>query len=227
MPARPPRPLFTFRERREDQAGLDAALLDRQFDRHNYKIVRQVNIRTLDAFGYSITDSMRVPRNILEKSRQHVPHQNHPVAGAAGAAVSGGPRAGAPGPGRIGAPAAPDGRDSGCAGVRERAHHHRRQRGRGRDHEGPVQPQRLVSAARRGRGRHRAARRELPGPGPPVPQPLRVRPHRHRPSGPDLALRGQLPGAVPRLRLRARPATATKPATAKAPSAFSPRLLLH
>ena len=60
--------LFTFRERREDQGGLDAALLDRQFDRHNYKIVRQVTIQTLDAFGYSISDSTRVPRNILEKA---------------------------------------------------------------------------------------------------------------------------------------------------------------
>ncbi|OWP63606.1 hypothetical protein CDA63_08485 [Hymenobacter amundsenii] len=60
--------LFTFRERREDQAGLDAALLDRQFEQHNYKIVRRVDIRTLDAFGYSITDSLRAPRNILEKT---------------------------------------------------------------------------------------------------------------------------------------------------------------
>ncbi|QNH61593.1 hypothetical protein [Hymenobacter sediminicola] len=60
--------LFNFTERREEQAGLDAALLDRQYDRHSYKIVRRINIRTLTAFGYSITDSARVPRNILEKS---------------------------------------------------------------------------------------------------------------------------------------------------------------
>ncbi|WBO84824.1 BamA/TamA family outer membrane protein [Hymenobacter yonginensis] len=60
--------LFNFTPRREDQAGLDAALLDRQYDRHNYKIVRQINIRTLTAFGYSITDSTRTPRNILEKT---------------------------------------------------------------------------------------------------------------------------------------------------------------
>jgi len=60
--------LFNFTERREDQAGLDATLLDRQFDRHNYKIVRRINIRTLDAFGFSISDSTRVPRNILEKA---------------------------------------------------------------------------------------------------------------------------------------------------------------
>ncbi|WP_426490432.1 hypothetical protein [Hymenobacter sp. 102] len=59
--------LFNFTERREDRAGLDATLLDRQFDRHNYKIVRRINIRTLDAFGFSISDTTRVPRNVLEK----------------------------------------------------------------------------------------------------------------------------------------------------------------
>ncbi|KAA9332148.1 hypothetical protein F0P96_11710 [Hymenobacter busanensis] len=58
---------FNFTERREEQAGLDAALLDRQYDRHTYKIVRRVQIVTLDAFGYSITDTTRVPRNVLEK----------------------------------------------------------------------------------------------------------------------------------------------------------------
>ncbi|WP_169515098.1 hypothetical protein [Hymenobacter norwichensis] len=60
--------LFNFTPRREDQAGLDAALLDRQYDRHNYKIVRNINIRTLTAFGYSISDTTRVPRNVLEKA---------------------------------------------------------------------------------------------------------------------------------------------------------------
>ncbi|WP_375437743.1 hypothetical protein [uncultured Hymenobacter sp.] len=60
--------LFNFTPRREDQAGLDAALLDRQYDRHNYKIVRRINIKTLTAFGYSISDTTRTPRNILEKT---------------------------------------------------------------------------------------------------------------------------------------------------------------
>ncbi|MBX0292271.1 hypothetical protein K3G63_17620 [Hymenobacter sp. HSC-4F20] len=60
--------LFNFTERREDKAGLDATLLDRQFDRHNYKVIRQINIRTLDAFGFSISDSLRTPNNILEKA---------------------------------------------------------------------------------------------------------------------------------------------------------------
>ena len=59
--------IFNFTERREEQGGLDATLLDRQYDRHNYKIVRRVDVKTLDAFGFNINDSTRVPRNILEK----------------------------------------------------------------------------------------------------------------------------------------------------------------
>ncbi|GAA4016207.1 hypothetical protein GCM10022408_32080 [Hymenobacter fastidiosus] len=60
--------LFNFTARSEDRAGLDAQLLDRQFDQHNYKIIRSVNISALDAFGYSISDPARQPKNILEKS---------------------------------------------------------------------------------------------------------------------------------------------------------------
>jgi hypothetical protein len=59
--------LFNFTRRQEEQAGIDAVLLDRQFDKHNFKIVRRINIRTLDAFGYNISDSTRVPRTIIEK----------------------------------------------------------------------------------------------------------------------------------------------------------------
>jgi hypothetical protein len=60
--------LFNFTARSEDRAGLDAQLLDRQFDQHNYKLIRSINISTLDAFGYSITDPTRQPKNILEKT---------------------------------------------------------------------------------------------------------------------------------------------------------------
>ncbi len=52
----------------EENAGLDAALLDRQFDRHTFKIVRHVTIRPYDAFGYSLTDSTRQPRTLLDRS---------------------------------------------------------------------------------------------------------------------------------------------------------------
>ena len=60
--------LFNFTRRQEEQAGLDAVLLNRQFDRHNFKIVRRVNIRTLDAFGYSLIDSTKLPRTMLQKA---------------------------------------------------------------------------------------------------------------------------------------------------------------
>ncbi|MFC7670226.1 hypothetical protein ACFQT0_24815 [Hymenobacter humi] len=60
--------LFNFTRRQEEQAGLDAVLLDRQFDRHNFKIVRRIDIRTLDSFGYSLTDSTKAPRAMWEKA---------------------------------------------------------------------------------------------------------------------------------------------------------------
>ena len=60
--------LFNFTKRQQEQAGLDAVLLDRQFDRHNFKIVRRIDIRPFDSFGYSLTDSTRQPRTFLEKS---------------------------------------------------------------------------------------------------------------------------------------------------------------
>ena len=60
--------LFNFTRRQEEQAGLDAVLLDRQFDRHNFKIVRRIDIRTLDAFGFSLSDSTRRPRSVWEKA---------------------------------------------------------------------------------------------------------------------------------------------------------------
>ena len=60
--------LLNFTQRQEERMGLDVALLDRQFDRHNFKVVRRVNIATLDAFGYSISDTTRRPRTFWEKA---------------------------------------------------------------------------------------------------------------------------------------------------------------
>lgn len=60
--------LLNFTRRQEEQAGLDAVLLDRQFDRHSFKVVRRIDIRPLDAFGYSLTDSTRRPRTLLDKA---------------------------------------------------------------------------------------------------------------------------------------------------------------
>ena len=60
--------LLNFTNRQGEQAGLDVVLLDRQFDRHSFKIVRRIDIRSLDAFGYSLTDSTRHPRTLLDKA---------------------------------------------------------------------------------------------------------------------------------------------------------------
>jgi hypothetical protein len=59
---------FRLTKPREEEHGLDAVLLNRQFDQHNFKIVRRVTITPFDAFGYSLNDSLRQPRTFLEKS---------------------------------------------------------------------------------------------------------------------------------------------------------------
>lgn len=60
--------ILEFDRKEEEVYGLDAELIQREYEKHNYKIVRKLDIVTLDAFGYSINDSTRVPRNILEKA---------------------------------------------------------------------------------------------------------------------------------------------------------------
>jgi hypothetical protein len=59
---------FRLSRPREEDQGLDAVLLNRQFDQHNFKIVRHVTITPFDAFGYSLNDSLRQPRTFLEKA---------------------------------------------------------------------------------------------------------------------------------------------------------------
>ena len=60
--------MFDFRERRDDDHGLDAALLDRQYDRHRYKVVRSIAITRLDPFGYSVDNLTRAPTRFWEKA---------------------------------------------------------------------------------------------------------------------------------------------------------------
>ena len=59
---------FRLTRTREEDHGLDAVLLNRQFDQHNFKIVRRVVIIPYDAFGYSLNDSLRQPRTFVEKA---------------------------------------------------------------------------------------------------------------------------------------------------------------
>ncbi|MCJ8165754.1 hypothetical protein MKJ04_12950 [Pontibacter sp. E15-1] len=51
----------------EEVYGLDAELIAREYEKHTYKVVRRIDIMSLDAFGYSIHDTARVPQNIFEK----------------------------------------------------------------------------------------------------------------------------------------------------------------
>ncbi len=62
------RVVFDFRERRDDDRGLDAALLDRQYDRHRYKVVRTIAMTRLDPFGYSVDNLSRAPTRFWEKA---------------------------------------------------------------------------------------------------------------------------------------------------------------
>ena len=59
---------FRFTKPREEDHGLDAVLLNRQFDQHNFKTVRRITITPFDAFGYSLNDSTRQPRTLVERT---------------------------------------------------------------------------------------------------------------------------------------------------------------
>ena len=58
---------FRFTKPQQEDRGLDAVLLNRQFDQHNFKIVRRITITPFDAFGYSLNDSLRRPRTLVER----------------------------------------------------------------------------------------------------------------------------------------------------------------
>ncbi|WP_439880257.1 hypothetical protein ACSX1A_13960 [Pontibacter sp. MBLB2868] len=60
--------ILVFDKNEVEVYGLDAELIQREYEKHNYKVVRNLDIVTLDAFGYSINDTSRVPRNFLEKA---------------------------------------------------------------------------------------------------------------------------------------------------------------
>ncbi|HEY4651638.1 MAG TPA: hypothetical protein VIG72_09495 [Pontibacter sp.] len=55
-------------DRKDEVLNLDAELIEREYEQHNYKVVRGIRIVALDAFGYSINDTTRVPANWFEKA---------------------------------------------------------------------------------------------------------------------------------------------------------------
>lgn len=60
--------LLDFERDEEEVYGLDAELIQKEYELHNYKIVRHIDILSLDPFGYSISDTSRAPRNFFEKA---------------------------------------------------------------------------------------------------------------------------------------------------------------
>ncbi len=60
--------VFRF-DRKPEPIAANVQLLSNQYEQHNYKIVRRIEIRSLNAFGYSLNDTTRVPANFLEKNR--------------------------------------------------------------------------------------------------------------------------------------------------------------
>ncbi|MFD3000019.1 hypothetical protein ACFS7Z_06580 [Pontibacter toksunensis] len=51
----------------EEVYGLDAELIEKEYEKHTYKIVRRIDIMSLKPFGYSVNDTSRVPANFFEK----------------------------------------------------------------------------------------------------------------------------------------------------------------
>ncbi len=60
--------ILDFDQPDDEALNLDAELIEREYERHNYKIVRRIRIIPLDAFGYSIHDTTHLPDTWLEKA---------------------------------------------------------------------------------------------------------------------------------------------------------------
>ena len=77
LPARLVRELFNFKKKKDPEVGLDPGMINYAFAEHDYKVVRRIEIRTLDPFGYSITDSTRLPKNALERTANSIHIKTH------------------------------------------------------------------------------------------------------------------------------------------------------
>ena len=77
LPAKIVGSVFNFNRKRQIETGLDPELINYEFSAHDYKIVRSIEIKTLDAFGYTITDTTRLPKNILEKGGNSIHIKTH------------------------------------------------------------------------------------------------------------------------------------------------------
>ncbi len=68
VPARVVRSLFNFKKKTSTNPDTDPELIRNAYTKDNYKIVRSIEIRTLDPFGYSIDDSTKTPRSIVQRA---------------------------------------------------------------------------------------------------------------------------------------------------------------
>ncbi|WP_162053778.1 BamA/TamA family outer membrane protein [Pontibacter pamirensis] len=52
----------------EEVYGLDAELIEKEYEKHTYKIVRRIDFMGMKPFGYSVHDTTKVPKNFFEKA---------------------------------------------------------------------------------------------------------------------------------------------------------------
>lgn len=68
--------LFDF-DKPEKIKGLNAELLNNTYQKHNYKVVRNIYFKRLGTFGYSLSDTTRAPRSFLEKAGNSIHIKTH------------------------------------------------------------------------------------------------------------------------------------------------------
>jgi hypothetical protein len=59
--------LFDFDEKRPVR-GINPELISNAYEKHNYKVVRNIHFKRLNSFGFSISDTARAPRSFFEKA---------------------------------------------------------------------------------------------------------------------------------------------------------------
>ena len=68
--------VFRF-DRKPEPIGVNAEVLNNQYQEHSFKIIRNIEIKSLNAFGYSINDTSRVPSNFAEKTGNSLHVKTH------------------------------------------------------------------------------------------------------------------------------------------------------
>ncbi|HSI91587.1 MAG TPA: hypothetical protein VK927_10755 [Adhaeribacter sp.] len=77
LPAKAVKSLFNFNRKKTSETGPDPELISREYSQHDFKIVRRIDIKTLDAFGYDINDSLKVPTKLFQKAANSIHIKTH------------------------------------------------------------------------------------------------------------------------------------------------------